>query len=129
MSLYWIYRCNQFHQVDLKFSKVLEQELTFPNMLLKLTAYMKFNLLFLVELQKEETHMKGRQTLRSILKKHKDTPPDKWGLSFCISPLLVFLILFVDLSETYGDCSFGRGSSLCDSYLNVFLAGKVVLKL
>ena len=46
-------------------------------MLLKLTAYIKFNLLFLVELQKEETHMKGRETLRSILKKHKDTPPDK----------------------------------------------------
>lgn len=63
---------------------------------------MKFNLFFLVVLQKEETHAKGRETLRSILKKHKDTPPDKWGLSFRISRLLVFPILFVDLSEAYG---------------------------
>ena len=38
---------------------------------------MKFNLLFLVVLRKAETHVKGRETLRSILKKHKDTPPDK----------------------------------------------------
>ena len=38
---------------------------------------MKFNLFFLVVLQKEGTHAKGRETLRSILKKHKDTPPGK----------------------------------------------------
>lgn len=46
-------------------------------MFLKLKSFVKFNLFFLVVLQKEETHAKGRETLRSILKKHKDTPPDK----------------------------------------------------